>query len=109
MASMTVNYSMPSAAVLAERIRERAVAWAVAAIDASTIDRINIYQASRVAMRTAVGRLSPAPDFVLIDAVPLDITIPQRPLIKATPGATPSPQHRSSPRSTETTACASGT
>src|SRR5439155_9018571 len=33
--------------VLAERIRERAVAWAVAAVDAGTIDHINIYQASR--------------------------------------------------------------
>src|SRR5258708_37392221 len=36
--------------VLAERIRERAVAWAVAAVDAATIDRINIYEASRLAM-----------------------------------------------------------
>src|SRR5271168_101803 len=55
--------------VLAERIRERAVAWAVAAVDAATIDRINIYQASRKAMRMAVTRLDPAPDFLLIDAV----------------------------------------
>jgi ribonuclease HII len=54
----------------------------VSAVDSATIDWINIYQASRVAMRTAVARLSPAPDFVLIDAVPLDIRIPQRPLIK---------------------------
>ena len=68
--------------VLAERIRERAIAWAVAAVDAATIDCINIYQASRVAMRMAISRLKPAPDFVLIDAVPLDLAIPQRPLIK---------------------------
>ncbi len=67
--------------VLAERIRERAVAWAIAAVDAATIDHINIYQASRVAMRHAVIRLSPAPDFLLIDAVPLDLPVPQRPLI----------------------------
>src|SRR5881398_2643719 len=40
--------------VLAERIRERAVAWAIAAVDAATIDRINIYQASRAAMKLAV-------------------------------------------------------
>src|SRR5215470_7574555 len=46
--------------VLAERIRERAVAWAVAAVDAATIDRINIYQASRLAMKTAVEQLNPA-------------------------------------------------
>jgi ribonuclease HII len=68
--------------VLAERVRERAIAWAVAAVDAATIDAINIYQASRLAMRLAVGRLNPAPDFVLVDAVPLDLSIPQRPLIK---------------------------
>jgi len=68
--------------VLAERIRERAVAWAVAAVDAATIDHINIYQASRMAMRLAVSRLIPAPDFLLIDAVPLDYPLPQRPLIK---------------------------
>ena len=67
--------------VLAGRIRERAVAWAIAAVDAATIDCINIYQASRVAMRVAVSRLNPAPDFLLIDAVPLDLSLPQRPLI----------------------------
>ena len=68
--------------VLAERIRERAVAWAVAAVDAATIDCVNIYNASRMAMRLAVSRLSPPPDFVLVDAVPLDIALPQRALIK---------------------------
>jgi len=68
--------------VLAERIRERALAWAVAAVDASTIDRINIYQASRLAMKTAVLDLNPASDFVLVDAVPLDLALPQQPLIQ---------------------------
>ena len=67
--------------VLAERIRERAAAWAVAAVDAAAIDRINIYQASRLAMRLAVEKLVPAADFLLIDAVPLDLVIPQHPLI----------------------------
>lgn len=68
--------------VLAGRIRERAVAWAVAAVDAATIDSINIYQASRVAMRLAVSRLTPAPDFLLVDAMAIDLPLPQRPLIK---------------------------
>ena len=45
--------------VLAERIREHAVAWAVAAVDAARIDQINIYQASRLAMREAVLRSQP--------------------------------------------------
>jgi len=68
--------------VLAERIRERAVAWAVAAVDAATIDSINIYQASRLAMCKAVSQLQPAPDFLLVDAVSIDLPVPQRPLIK---------------------------
>ena len=68
--------------VLAERIRERALAWAVAAVDASTIDRINIYEASRLAMKTAVQKLLPAADFVLVDAVPLDLPLPQQPLVQ---------------------------
>ncbi len=67
--------------VLSERIRERAAAWAVAAVDAAAIDRINIYQASRLAMRLAVEKLLPVADFLLIDAVPLDLAIPQHPLI----------------------------
>jgi ribonuclease HII len=67
---------------LAARIRERAVAWAVAAVDAATIDAINIYQASRQAMRMAAGRLDPAADFLLVDAMSLDMDLPQRALIK---------------------------
>ncbi len=69
-------------AVLADRIRQRALAWAVAAVDAATIDRINIYQASRLAMKTAVQQLKPAADFLLVDAVPLDISLPQQPLVQ---------------------------
>ena len=68
--------------VLAERIRERAVAWAVAAVDAATIDAVNIYQASKMAMEMAVARLAPRPDFLLIDAVALTVATPQRALIK---------------------------
>jgi len=64
------------------QIRERAVAWAVGAVDAATIDRINIYEASRQAMRLAVLGLRPAPDYLLIDAMRLDLPLPQRPLIK---------------------------
>jgi ribonuclease HII len=68
--------------VLAARIRERAVAWAIAAVDAATIDRINIYQASRLAMKLAVEKLQPAADFLLIDALYLDVPIAQRALIQ---------------------------
>ena len=65
------------------RIRERAVAWAVAAVDAATIDCINIYQASRLAMRTAVERPAPAPPISCWSTpCPLDLPLPQRALIK---------------------------
>jgi ribonuclease HII len=67
--------------VLSVRIRERAVAWAVAAADAYEIDRINILQASRLAMRRAVEKLQPAADYLLIDAVTVDLPLSQRALI----------------------------
>ena len=67
--------------VLAGRIREHAVAWAIAAVDAARIDQINIYQASRVAMRDAVTLLAPTPDHLLVDAVRLDCEQPQDAII----------------------------
>lgn len=67
--------------ILAARIRERAIAYAIAAVDAFEIDRINILQASRLAMRRAIEQLSPPADYLLIDAVKLDLPIAQRALI----------------------------
>lgn len=58
--------------VLAERIRERAIAWAIAAVDAARIDQLNIYHATRLAMLEAIRRLSPAPDHLLVDALTVD-------------------------------------
>ena len=49
------------------RIRTVAVAWAIAAVDVDTIDRINIRNASLLAMRMAVEQLVVAPDYLLID------------------------------------------
>jgi len=49
------------------QVREVALAWAIAEVDAATIDRINILQASRLAMRLAVSRLEHEPDCLLID------------------------------------------
>jgi ribonuclease HII len=50
-------------------IRARAAAWAIAAVDAETIDRINIRRASLLAMRLAVEQLAQSPDYLLIDGV----------------------------------------
>jgi ribonuclease HII len=69
-------------AELAPRIHEHALAWAVAEIDSSRIDAWNIYQASRQAMIAALEQLSIIPDYLLIDAMQLDVLIEQKSLIK---------------------------
>lgn len=69
-------------AELAIAIRENAVAWAVGTADASEIDCINIYQASRLAMKRAVAALRPAPDYLLIDALTIEWAGPQRGIVK---------------------------
>ena len=53
--------------ILAERIKERASAWAVAAASVEEIDRINIFQASMLAMRRAVEALGMRPEEAWID------------------------------------------
>jgi ribonuclease HII len=67
--------------ILAERIREHAIAWSIAAVDAARIDQINIYQASRVAMKLAVTQLQPGADYLLVDALRLDCELPQNAII----------------------------
>ena len=53
--------------VLAELIRERAIAWAVAEASVEEIDRINILQASLLAMQRAVAGLAVRPISALVD------------------------------------------
>jgi ribonuclease HII len=67
--------------VLAERIRSRALAWSVGAADAFEIDRINIYQASLLSMKRALAGLKATCDYLLLDAVKLDVPVAQKPLI----------------------------
>lgn len=52
---------------LAEEIRTRALAWSVVSVDAQEIDRINILQASLLAMQRAGQALDPQPDIALVD------------------------------------------
>ncbi|MFZ0796558.1 MAG: ribonuclease HII [Terriglobales bacterium] len=66
---------------LAVCIRQRCIAWAVAAVDSARIDQINIYQASRLAMLHAVQQLAPAASYLLVDAVRLDSELPQQAII----------------------------
>jgi ribonuclease HII len=68
---------------LEPEIRSNAVAWAIAVVDAETIDRINIRQASLLAMRLAVQQLALSPDFLLIDGRDtIDWDCPQQAVIQ---------------------------
>jgi ribonuclease HII len=66
---------------LALRIRQHSIAWSIAVVDSARIDQINIYHASRAAMRDAVLRLAPAADYLLVDAMRLDCEQAQVPII----------------------------
>lgn len=68
---------------LADLILVSAVAVSVAAVEAADIDRVNILEATRLAMRRALAGLDPAPDCVVIDAVPLPgLATPYLPMIR---------------------------
>jgi ribonuclease HII len=67
---------------LYEEIYQKARAVSVAEVSASEIDRINIYQASKNAMKEAVAGLEITPDYLLIDAMELEVPIAQEKLIK---------------------------
>lgn len=66
---------------LAALVRQRAVAFAVASASVAEIDRINILQASRLAMRRAVEALSVPADFLLVDATTVALPLAQRNII----------------------------
>lgn len=67
---------------LSVQIKERAVAWSIAWLEAGDIDRLNIYHASLAAMKSAVDQLRPAADFVLVDGFPLPGVTAQKALVK---------------------------
>lgn len=68
---------------LFEEIQAKAIAVGSVLIDAKTIDRINIYQATMNGMYESIFSLSPQPQMVLIDAVRLDrLPIPSQSIIK---------------------------
>src|SRR5215212_2924959 len=67
---------------LYDKITRNAIAWGVALADPYEIDTINIHQASLRAMQRAVLKLTPLPDFVLVDAFRIpDLLMAQRKVI----------------------------
>ena len=68
---------------LAQKIKEVAVAYAIVEVGEDVIDDINILQATRLAMKRAIEKLVPCPDFVVTDGnMTLDIALPQESVVK---------------------------
>jgi ribonuclease HII len=69
--------------VLCEMIQERALAWAIGRADVGEIDRINILQATMLAMQRAVAALQPAAEHALIDGNRCpDLACPSQAIVK---------------------------
>ena len=67
---------------LRKEIESKALSIVTVFIDEETIDKINIYEASRLAMTKAIAGLNPKPDIVLADAMPLYLDVESLSLIK---------------------------
>ena len=65
-----------------ELIKKEAVAIGVGVISEKRIDEINIYEATKEAMKEAINNLEVKPEHILIDAMPLDLEIPTTSIIK---------------------------
>ena len=65
-----------------EAVLQNAIAIGIGIKDNHVIDQVNIYEATKLAMMEAIGQLEPQPQHLLIDAMKLDLPIPQTSIIK---------------------------
>ena len=65
-----------------EDVLQNAIAIGIGVKDNQVIDQVNIYEATKLAMMEAIGQLEPQPQHLLIDAMKLDLPIPQTSIIK---------------------------
>lgn len=65
-----------------QAILDQALAVGIGIMDNTVIDQVNIYEATKLAMKDALSRLKLKPDYLLIDAMKLDVEIPQESIIK---------------------------
>ena len=65
-----------------QAIMDQALAVGIGIMDNTVIDQVNIYEATKIAMKDALSKLSCKPDYLLIDAMKLDVDIPQQSIIK---------------------------
>jgi len=68
---------------IAEQLKSECLAYAIGQVEADEIDRINILEATKKAMLLAIASLSPAADYLLVDALYLkQCRLPQKAIIK---------------------------
>lgn len=65
-----------------QQILDGAIAIGIGIVHQNIIDDINIYEATKIAMQEAINNMKETPDYVLIDAMKLPLTIPQQSIIK---------------------------
>lgn len=65
-----------------EAVLKEAITIGIGVKDNQVIDQVNIYEATKLAMMEAIGQLDPQPQHLLIDAMKLDLSIPQTSIIK---------------------------
>lgn len=67
---------------LYEEIISKAIDYQIEFIDEETIDKINILNATKLGIKNCINNIKTKPNYILIDAVKLDIDIPYEPIIK---------------------------
>jgi ribonuclease HII len=63
-------------------IQDVSISIGIGMIHAHHIDEVNIYEATKLAMKEAIKQLNPFPDYLLIDAMKLDLDIQQQSIVK---------------------------
>ena len=65
-----------------QAVKDSALAIGIGMMDNHVIDQVNIYEATKLAMKEAISQLEPQPEYLLIDAMKLDLPISQTSIIK---------------------------
>lgn len=69
--------------LLFEQIKEKAICYSIQMVDEQTIDKINILEATKLAMKNAINSMNVKPDVVLVDAInKLDVDVEIKGIVK---------------------------
>lgn len=65
-----------------QEIKKQAISIGIGIKDEDVIDEVNIYEATKLAMKEAIDKCDVKPEHILIDAMPLELDIPTTSIIK---------------------------